>query len=58
MIIDFRIQPPYKSYLGIHFYRPRPLDPDPAKRGTFDMDRELVPSFELQTMDALIREMD
>lgn len=58
MIVDFRIQPPYKSFLGIHFYRPRPLNQDPVKGNAFDMSRRPVASFELQTMDAFIKEMD
>jgi predicted TIM-barrel fold metal-dependent hydrolase len=58
MIVDFRIQPPYKSFLGIHFYRPRPRDVDPIKSNSFDLTRRPVRSFETQDMGDFVREMD
>jgi len=58
VVIDFRIQPPYKSFLGIHFYRPRPRVQDPVKGNAFDMSRKPTPSFDLKTMASFVREMD
>jgi predicted TIM-barrel fold metal-dependent hydrolase len=58
MIVDFRIQPPYKSFLGIHFYRPRPRVQDPVKGNAFDMSRRPTQSFEDRSMDTFVQEMD
>jgi hypothetical protein len=58
MIIDFRIQPPYRSFLGIHFHRQRPRVEDPVKGATLGRDRRWTRSFDEKTMDVFLREMD
>ncbi len=58
MIIDFRVQPPYKSFLGIHFFRPRPPEEDPVAGNPFGKGRWPIPSFEQQSIELFVREMD
>lgn len=58
MIIDFRVQPPYKSYLGIYFYRPRPTVEDPIKGNTFAKGRRMGASYEQKSIELFVAEMD
>jgi predicted TIM-barrel fold metal-dependent hydrolase len=58
MIIDFRVQPPYKSFLGIHFFRPRPAMEDPVTGNPFAVGRITPPSFEQQSIELFVQEMD
>jgi hypothetical protein len=58
VIIDFRIQPPYKSFLGMHFYRPRPAVEDPVTGNAFAGGRRPTPSFDARSMDLFLQEMD
>jgi predicted TIM-barrel fold metal-dependent hydrolase len=58
MIIDFRVQPPYKSYLGIYFFRPRPAVEDPVRGNTFATGRRPSPSYEQQSIELFVAEMD
>jgi len=58
MLIDFRVQPPFKSFLGIHFFRPRPAVKDPVAGNPFAMGRRAMPSFDEKSMDLFLREMD
>jgi len=58
MIIDFRVQPPYKSFLGIHFFRPRPAVEDPIAGNPFAKGRWPIPSFDQQSIALFIQEMD
>lgn len=58
MIIDFRVQPPYKSFLGIHFFRPRPAAEDPVAGNPFAIGRITPPSFEQQSIELFVQEMD
>jgi len=58
MIIDFRVQPPYKSFLGIHFFRPRPAVEDLVTGNPFAVSRITPPSFEQQSIELFVQEMD
>ncbi len=58
MIIDFRVQPPYKSFLGIHFFRPRPAVEDPVTGNPFALNRKATPSFDRQSIELFVQEMD
>lgn len=58
MIIDFRVQPPYRSFLGIHFFRPRPVKEDPIAGNPFGKGRWPIPSFEQQSIELFVKEMD
>jgi uncharacterized protein len=58
MIIDFRVQPPYKSFLDIHFFRPRPAVEDPVTGNPFAVGRITPPSFEQQSIELFVQEMD
>jgi predicted TIM-barrel fold metal-dependent hydrolase len=57
-VIDFRVQPPYGSFLGIHFFRPRAASPDPVTATPFVKGRRSTPSFEGASMELFIDEMD
>ncbi len=57
-IIDFRVQPPYKSFLGIHFFRPRPSEEDPIAGNAFRKGHWPIPSFEEQSIELFVGEMD
>lgn len=57
MIIDFRVQPPYKSFLGIHFFRPRSPE-DPIAGNPFAKGQWPIPSFEKQSIELFVVEMD
>lgn len=58
MIIDFRVQPPFKSFLGLHFFRPRPAVEDPVTGNAFAVGRKSCASFDQQSMEQFIAEMD
>ncbi|MFN8475340.1 MAG: amidohydrolase family protein [Anaerolineae bacterium] len=58
MLIDFRVQPPYKSYLGIYFFRPRPAVEDPVRGNSFSAGRRPSASFEQQSIELFVQEMD
>jgi predicted TIM-barrel fold metal-dependent hydrolase len=58
MIIDFRVQPPFKSFLGIHFFRARPPEEDLIAGNPFGKGRWPIPSFEQQSMELFVQEMD
>ena len=58
MIIDFRVQPPYRSFLDIYFYRPRPRTPDPLKVTQYELGRVNSPSFEAKSAELFVSEMD
>lgn len=58
MIIDFRVQPPFKSFLDIHFFRPRPAMEDPVTGNPFARDRWPTPSFDEKSIGLFMEEMD
>jgi predicted TIM-barrel fold metal-dependent hydrolase len=58
MIIDFRVQPPFRSFLGIHFYRPRPEVEDPVTGNAFAIGRRTSRAFTEGSIEMFVREMD
>ena len=58
MIIDFRVQPPFGSYLDIYFYRQRPKVPDPLKVNAFSIDRRESPSYVDRSIELFVGEME
>lgn len=58
MIIDFRVQPPFKSYLGLHFFRPRPAVEDPVTGNPFAKGRRPSESFDQKSIELFAQEMD
>jgi predicted TIM-barrel fold metal-dependent hydrolase len=58
MIIDFRIRPPYKSFLDLSMYRPSPPPKDSRHVSPFTYDCGPVPSAEQRSIELLISEMD
>jgi uncharacterized protein len=58
MIIDFRVQPPFKSFLDIHFFRPRPAVEDPVTGNSFAIGRDPTPSFDQRSIEVFLQEMD
>ena len=58
MIIDFRVQPPFKSFLDIHFFRPRPAVEDPIAGNPFGKGRWPNPSFDQKSIELFLQEMD
>ena len=57
MVIDFRVQPPYRSLLDMHFFRPRPEVEDPVHGNPFAVGRETPPSFEHSSIELFVDEM-
>ena len=59
MVIDFRVHPPYKSFLQLGIF-PRWANPvtDPLKMSPFGMGRDPVPSCEQGSMELFLKEMD
>jgi predicted TIM-barrel fold metal-dependent hydrolase len=55
-VVDFRVQPPYKSIRQLHFYRPRPPVEDPVGGNPFAFGRPADPSFD--SLDRFHEEMD
>jgi len=55
MIIDFRVQPPFKSFLDIHFFRPRPAVEDPIAGNPFGKGRWPNPSFDPSPLNSSFR---
>jgi predicted TIM-barrel fold metal-dependent hydrolase len=58
MINDFRVQPPYRSFLDIHFFRPRSQIEDPVTGNPFAIGRLTPPSFEHHSIEFFVQEMD
>ena len=58
MIVDFRVRPPYKSFLTCHIFRPRPPIADPVKVPGLAIGRPPMPSFELRSWEVFLREVD
>jgi predicted TIM-barrel fold metal-dependent hydrolase len=58
LIIDFRIQPPFRSFLDIYFYRERPAVPDPVTMTQYELGRVDSASFRERSMDLFLKEMD
>lgn len=58
MIIDFRIRPPYKSFLSLSMYRPGKPPKDKRHISPFMWDCGPVPSAEQRSIPLLISEMD
>lgn len=57
-IVDFRVQPPYRSFLGMHFFRDTTRSDDPDHRLPFGADRAPIPSKEQGSLDLFMQEMD
>lgn len=58
MIIDFRVRPPFKGFRGSFLYRPRNPNPDPVTMPGLQIGLEPYRSFEQQSMEAFLKEMD
>jgi predicted TIM-barrel fold metal-dependent hydrolase len=58
MIIDFRVQPPFKGFLDIYFYRPRPTVVDPVKANAFSIGRRTSAAYVERSIDLFVREMN
>ena len=58
MIIDFRVRPPYKSFLKSWIFRERPKNPDPATISPLYIGLPPYRSFEERSMSAFMDEMD
>jgi uncharacterized protein len=58
MIIDFRVRPPFKSFLTSYLFRPRDPSPDPVTISALQMGLEPYESFSQQSMPAFMTEMD
>ena len=58
MIIDFRVQPPHRSFLDTYFYRPRPSAPDPLTVTQYELGRVNSPSFDARSAELFVEEMD
>lgn len=58
MIVDFRVQPPFRSFLDIYFYRPRPSSPDPLTATQYERGRVNSPSFDERSAELFVEEMD
>ena len=57
-IIDFRIRPPFKSFLSLSMYRPGSAPKDQRHVSPFAWDCGPVPSAEQHSIELLIAEMD
>lgn len=58
MKIDFRVRPPFKSFLDTYLYRPRNPNPDPVTLSGLQMGLEPCESFTRKSMSAFMAEMD
>jgi predicted TIM-barrel fold metal-dependent hydrolase len=58
MIIDFRVQPPFKSFLDIYFYRKRPAVQDPVKFNAFSIGRRESASYVNRSIELFVEEID
>ena len=58
MIIDFRVQPPFKSFLDIYFYRKRPVQQDPVKFNAFSIGRRESASYVNRSIELFVEEID
>lgn len=57
MVIDLRVQPPFRSFLDLHFFRERPVDEDPVSGNPFAIGRGPNPSFEARSMELFLDEL-
>ncbi len=58
MIIDFRVNPPYRGWLDIFFFRPRPAVEDPVRGNALARGREGMPSFDARSLELFVGEME
>lgn len=58
MIVDFRVRPPFKGFLGSFLYRPRSPNPDPVTMSGLQLGIEPYRSFETKSMSAFLEEFD
>jgi uncharacterized protein len=58
MIIDFRVQPPFKSFLDIYFYRKRPAVQDPVKFNAFSIGRRESASYVNRSIELFVEEIE
>ena len=57
-VIDFRVQPPFKSFLDMHFYEDRNDESDPDARLPFGHDRLVTPAMTSGSLGSFLEEMD
>jgi uncharacterized protein len=57
VVIDLRVQPPFRSFLDLHFFRARPVDEDPVAGNPFAIDRGPNPSFETRSLSLFVDEL-
>jgi uncharacterized protein len=58
MIIDFRVQPPFGSFLEIYFYRRRPAVQDPVTFDPWSIGRRESASYRERSVELFVEEMD
>lgn len=60
MIIDFRIRPPFKSFMNLGIIKgwQQGLDPDPRKMKPTGFERRFVPSVAAGSIEMMVKEMD
>jgi predicted TIM-barrel fold metal-dependent hydrolase len=58
VVIDFRVQPPHRSFLDLHFFRPRPAVEDPVHGNPFAVGRGPNPSFAARSLELFVAELD
>jgi len=58
MIIDFRVQPPFKSFLDMYFYRPRPAVQDPVTFDPWSIGRRESRSYREHSVELFVAELD
>ena len=60
MIIDFRIRPPYKSFMNLGIIKgwQKGLEPDPRKMKPTGFERRFVPSVAEGSLELMVKEMD
>lgn len=58
MRVDFRVQPPYASFLDLHFFRPRPEVEDPVHGNSFAAGRRTPASFTERSVERMVEELD
>jgi predicted TIM-barrel fold metal-dependent hydrolase len=58
VVIDFRVQPPFASFLDIYFYRRRPDVVDPVKVNAFSIGRRTSNTYAERSSELFVEELD
>ena len=58
VVIDFRVQPPFASFLDIYFYRRRPDVVDPVKVNAFSIGRRTSNAYAERSSELFVEELD